>query len=81
MSRPKTVRNKLIYKMRSEDGLTFKELGILFNLDRTTVKDICFREQRKTKHSPQPYLEPQKNRRVVNLSPFKCSMFDKKINE
>lgn len=53
MSRTKKERNRLIYKMRVEDGLTYAALGELFRLDRTTVKDICWRE-----HYPQAGIEP-----------------------
>ena len=47
MSQEKKKRNDLIYAMREEDGMSFIAIGKLFELDRTTVADIFYRECRR----------------------------------
>lgn len=48
---PKTERNKLIVRLR-RDGMGFKRIGNIFELDFTTVREICNREINRAVDNP-----------------------------
>jgi len=59
MSREKTERNLLIFKMHQFDGYSFGQLARIFELDRTVIADIYYRvKARINSHFPRLDLEP-----------------------